>query len=367
VAAGSSSPQGERWFELDLLRALAILAVIFIHSSAWVVPTTAPAYTGLIAALVGLSRFSVPAFVLASGLVLYRRYGDGVPAGRFLRRRWSRVVAPWLCWAPVLGALHYARGDFESLDDARAWLLHGGGLYFLVLIAQLYLLFLVVAHLRIGRRGLLVLAALAVAVQLGLGSWRTYGALPRQGPLAWLWTRLAYEEAPFYVGYFALGCLAGAEWESIRGWWRCWPAALAAALVSMALFVAESFTVAPGAARHETNVFIWPATLPLTTSVALLVLWSAHVLRHHAAWSIPVGSWLGRRSLGLYIVHPLALRLLGPHLGWLPDWPTILLLVSGSLALAALAVAALRSTPWTAASIGERPRAGRLSLLGQAR
>ncbi len=129
----------------------------------------------------------------------------------------------------------------------------------------------------------------------------------------------------------------------------------------------ESLTVAPGATAHEANVFIRPATLPLATSVALFVLRSVPAPWRRAAWSIPVGSWLGRRSRGRHILHPTALRLLGPHLGWLPDWPTILLLLSGSLALAALAVAALRSTRWTAISIDESPRAGRLSLLGQAR
>src|SRR5262249_5849908 len=132
--------------EIDLVRVVALLAVVAIHVGAWVVWSTTPPSADPTAALVGVARFSVPTFVVLSGLVLYRGHGGRrrLPLS-FIRRRLSRVVVPWLCWAPVFIVAALAEGKLDADVGAvlRNLVLGPGHLYFLVLIAQLYVVMLV--------------------------------------------------------------------------------------------------------------------------------------------------------------------------------------------------------------------------------
>ncbi|MGH7904700.1 MAG: acyltransferase, partial [Candidatus Dormibacteraceae bacterium] len=347
----------ERLDELDGLRAIALLAVVLLHSLAWIVTSTVPAYEGIPAALLDLSRFCVPAFVFASGLVLYWSHGAGVEPRSFLARRWSRVALPWLIWTPVFALLGLYFGAFPGgWWNFAAWVAYGAGhLYFLILIAQLYVVYLFIPAP--GPR-LVVFTAAALALQLGLGFYRTY--LPQlQGPLNWPGSQLALEEAPFYVGYFAAGCLAAAHWRRLVGLSRYWPAALAVALLSTGAFLAESLTVSTASWRHGTYTFLWPAEIPLTLSISLAVLWMARTFQGSLGRAWPAVAWVSRHSLGLYIVHPVFMNLLGPHLGGIGPVPRVATLFVFSLVCAALTVVGLTRHRWTALSIGEAVRSRR--------
>ena len=74
-----------------------------------------------------------------------------------------------------------AHGEVRpNVKDLTVWVAFGPGhLYFLLLIAQLYLLLLVLPR---SRRGLILFAAAALALQLGLGVYHTYGPLA-PGPM----------------------------------------------------------------------------------------------------------------------------------------------------------------------------------------
>jgi surface polysaccharide O-acyltransferase-like enzyme len=217
--------------EIDLLRAIALVAVAFIHTSAWIDGADAPATSGALPAATAFARFSVPAFIFCSGLVLYRAYGRPDEPGRFLRRRWLRTLLPWVAWIPVVAITDIANGKVQTNGpDLRVWLAYGPGhLYFLFLVAQLYLLLLVMPR---SRRGLVVFTAIALVVQLALDVLHTYGP-PAPGVWAWPLTYLPQMEAPFWAGYFCLGCLVGAEygrrsgsrWRPWRRCWCCWRAA----------------------------------------------------------------------------------------------------------------------------------------------
>src|SRR5437764_1072330 len=107
----TSRPLADRRLpELDLLRAAALLAVVFIHAASWNPGADAPARQGPYAAAMLLARFCVPAFVLASGFALHRAYGRPVEAGRFLRRRALRTLVPWLAWVPVYAVVDLSFG-----------------------------------------------------------------------------------------------------------------------------------------------------------------------------------------------------------------------------------------------------------------
>ena len=68
--------------EIDLLRAVSLIAVAFIHTSAWFVAADVPATSGALPAAALFARFCVPAFIFCSGLALYRAYGRPAEPGR---------------------------------------------------------------------------------------------------------------------------------------------------------------------------------------------------------------------------------------------------------------------------------------------
>lgn len=344
--------------ELDLLRACALLAVVLIHSGGWIVGGAAAPLDGQVQALVAVARFCVPTFVLMSGLVLYRTHG-GRPRepSRFLRSRWRRVLVPWLFWVPVFFLVRLASG--HPLTDASgflAWLALGPGhLYFLLLIAQLYLVMLLIPR----RRRLLVgFTAVALALQLGLGWLHTY-RFAGGGPWAWPLIYAAHLEAPFWVGYFTLGCLLGAEYERLRRLARFWWVALALAGGGVLLMLEVSRLVPVRAYSQGTYSYLWPSMLPMTLGVtgAVLAFGRRFRSRLNAVW--PAVRGLSHHSLGIYAFHVVIVTAVGAATAGILAPLRYLILVVASLALAYPVVGALARTRLGALAVGEPgPQAG---------
>jgi surface polysaccharide O-acyltransferase-like enzyme len=337
---------------VDLVRVVALLGVAGIHAAAWMVPAGASPTGGPVAAFATVARFSVPSFVFLSGLVLYRSSCRPADRGRFLRRRWSRVLLPWLLWIPVFLAVDVWQGQVSTqAEQVGDWLASGPGLlYFLFAIAQLYLLLLILPR---SRKWLLAFALAALALQLGLGLLHTYRP-PEDGPLAWPLTWMAQDEAPFWAGYFCLGCLAGAEFERLRLLRKYWPAAVAATAGSGALLFWQASTVPAGTWTQGLYVFFWPALLPFTLSLTTALIWAGHwaygLLR--PVWSAIQS--VSQHSLGIYLLQSLVLGFLGPitsGLGWPARLPVLTLV---SVGLAWGIVVLMTRTWWGSIWVGER-------------
>jgi surface polysaccharide O-acyltransferase-like enzyme len=257
-----------------------------------------------------------------------------------------------VAWIPVLAVNDFVNGGLQpDAPDLRVWLAFGPGhLYFLFLVAQLYLLLLVMPQ---SRRGLVAFTSLAVAVQVALGALHTYGP-PASGVWAWPFTYLPQMEAPFWAGYCCLGCLAGAEYERLRSRSHLWPLGLALAPLAALLILAESRLVPADSWRHGLYSFLWPSMLPATLVVAVLLLWGGRVLAGRAGelWA-PVAA-LSRHSLGVYLLQVPVLYVLGNETrsGW-PAGPRFLLLFVGSVAVSYLVVALLTRHRLGALSVGE--------------
>lgn len=348
--------------EIDLVRVAALLAVISIHVGAWVVWSTTPPSADPTAALVGLARFSVPAFVVLSGLVVYRgNLGRPRWPLAFIQRRLSRVLLPWLCWAPVCVAAALVEGKLDPDVGAvlRNLVLGPGHLYFLVLIAQLYLFMLVAPR---PGRPLLMFTIAALGLQLAFEVARTvYPAAP--GPAGWVWTDAAPELAPFWIGYFALGWMAGSEYDRLRRLQRFWPLALAVAGLAAAGFLASSLLVPSGGPRQGINVFFWPSLDPLAVALTLALVWAGSALRQRFEPLWPAIRALSRHSLGIYIAHVLLLPAYGEATWSVPALARIPLLIVLSLTSSYAVVAMLSRTRLGAAAVGEaRPTPARLRL-----
>lgn len=330
----------QRLDELDVLRALAAVAVVAIHVTAPVLARPpGPRVSFWVAAVINQwARFSIPAFVFISGLALFYSYGNRpVRPLDFWRRRLGTIGLPYLFWSAFYLLLVTWAGGLSltgfPLRLGRA-LLQGNAmyqLYFVVLILQFYLLFPFLRPLA-GSRLLPYLTAGALVFQYWLMA--RAGALTGgwAGAPTWVQALLPWQDRlfPWWLGYFALGAWLGANLAAFKRFsarWG-WPL-LALSLVTAAALVAEfarrlaepGVTAAWAASGFRPLAYIYA----LVTSVAYVAV-GLGLLRVRRLR--PVLLELARYSFGIYLVHPLVLlvwqRLLG-HFR-VPAGPTVLLL-----------------------------------------
>ncbi len=133
---------------LDLLRVAAIFLVLWQHASEYyyIGPNLSVIYEncGLLAWLNSLSRICVPLFVMISGYFLLPMKTD---TPTFFRRRFSRIMFPWLFWC-VAYAVYFVitRGDSVGTFLGNIcriplnWGVEVGHLWFVYMLAGIYLL-----------------------------------------------------------------------------------------------------------------------------------------------------------------------------------------------------------------------------------
>ncbi len=342
----------------DALRALATVLVIVIHTSHW--PTNAAVFDDLDL----LSRLAVPAFMMLTGILLSYQYGgEPVRPGAFLKRRFARSLLPWLFWAPVYCATGWliTENVGHSAGDVGTFFSYGAGhLWFLLLIPQMYLLYLVWP-----RRRLWLWAVIALAVQTALSVYRLYGPMP-VAALEQLTLWHGFQLLPFWVGYFAVGLAAGRELAT-RGaphgvHWRVIVTATVATVVSGLLLIAVTYNGAPhGDFQQGTGGFLLPQEPLFVVSVATLVLFAHPALVSRGRQPSAITRWLSENSLGVYILHPIIIYEIARHLTGLLyvalplSFIGFLILTVGGLFGATLFAIVLSMTP-LAATLGVRRR-----------
>lgn len=141
----------EKLTYIELLRGMAILAVVAIHSTSSAVVNLSmdsllyPVYHIVNAA----SHFAVPAFLFLSALLLVYHYDDDTQQNwlTFYRKRLQTIVVPYLLWSLFYSAAVMITQHL-SLEDGLLRFVRGlpfgssyPHLYFIVIIGQFYLLF----------------------------------------------------------------------------------------------------------------------------------------------------------------------------------------------------------------------------------
>lgn len=355
-ATSSSEPGRSRLPGADALRAVALLGVLAVHSSAW--GPRVPFH-----AIDQIARFCVPAFVVVTGTVLAYRY-TGRPLGAgFARRRAARTLLPWLAWVPVYIAFDVATGAFGQYHESLGtFLTEGAGhLWFLLLIPQFYLLFAVWP-----RRHRWTIAGAALVLQTALCLARIYVAFP--GWESQLMLQYASELFPFWIGYFAVGVAVGdamrhpgALRRALNVWrWRLACVFAAATAVSGYLLLTFHYpsAVSGTAFLTGTGSFLNPALPPFVFALAALTATSLAPAMRASRSIAQTISVLSEDSLGIYIVHPILLFLIASYLVGdrmslggaeaLAAWVVMLL---ATLAGSTIVVRLLRATP-AAATLG---------------
>ena len=317
-----------RLYELELVRAFAILAVLLIHGTAdgTLDPPEGPPPGSrsrvVYIAVNELSNFAVPVFFMISGLVLFYRYFDTWKTGdalSFYRKRLQYILIPYAIWS-----LFY-HWFYRWLDQPGAVLFHphefigelirgdaGYHLYFIVIIVQFYAIFPILMALAkkfdAFARNLAVFGIathIAVfAIDIGVA------AIPNL-------SRLCLK----YFSMFCIGGYIGIRYDAFMNWLKrhiWWVAMLATAL---GFTLTLTFELAPYGVSFGRTVY-----LLLLFSYSALIGWTLiyagkTLLENAPRLSAALLSF-GSASFGIYFIHP----------GLLSYWKTLVHAEAGSLA-----------------------------------
>jgi peptidoglycan/LPS O-acetylase OafA/YrhL len=299
---------------LAWLGAVSIVAVVINHAVQWgftlmhwsggpALDTDLPPlmYYTLIS-LERLATFCVPAFLCISGFFLaFAARGPGAEIGRrVLQPRLVDLAVPYLIWSLVLFAIDAAWGVVFTPQQYLWKLLHGGALgpyFFVLVLAQLYLLSPWLLRALTARPRATLGAALALQVVVGLIVYS--GVL---GTSRALW----YLALP-WVGFFILGMAASLRLDALKAMLaRQRRIVFAVALVLAVLAIVEAdlgYRLTGGTAWRDTP-FTWIGSLYSLAVSAAVLAGEGRLPFARAA------QYLSTRTYGVYLTHALVLTVL---------------------------------------------------------
>ncbi|HSW89300.1 MAG TPA: acyltransferase [Patescibacteria group bacterium] len=211
-----------------ILKGIAILGVIFLHTLSSVHNLYATIYTGNFWLVVAdqAARFCVPLFIALSGYALMSKYADKLTLSSFFWRRVMRLLPLYILWTVVLSV---AIGHTLHFDLLNKLLLGYGDyqLYFVPMIIQLYLLFPILRFGMLKNKNLFLICLLIVQLvtlflyspfMAGAGGWIAALRNNYQYLFSFSWIfyfglgmRLSLEKGmpKFHIGFFGLKTLVG--------------------------------------------------------------------------------------------------------------------------------------------------------------
>jgi len=351
---------GAHLWQVDILRLLTFAAVIGVHT---IGNTGIALTTGANGTLMLLQFGREVFFTLTAFVLVYAALRRPVSARPFWRKRFTLVLIPYLTWSVIYEAVRDPTSHGWSWSHFGYDLVTGTAeyhLYFLLVTMQLYLVFPLLWKFvrRTADRAVPILAAVAV-VNLAWLAVLQYG--PAGSPtMTWFYTR-AYELLPTYSMYVLAGAYAAVHYDRIHAFVerqqrRLLVIAGVSALAAIGAYVAQL----PIMPNYQAGSVLQPAMIASCVAAVIVI----YLIGHRWASGprrgmrlVAVGSEI---SFGVYLAHPLVLKLLTDHgfgggEAWLPG-PLIALLAYLLTAVGAIAIAyTVRRTP-LALPLGGRPR-----------
>lgn len=326
----------ERIPELDILRGLAFLAVVFQHSLGYYSqsPDIRPAEAAVLGMILHFTKLAVPAFVFVTGATLFYNYYHRLNYPSFIKKRALDILVPYLVWTCIY-EIH-----FNGLPNiSSAWLKEFGKtvisgsevyhLWFVVMIFQFYLIYPLLLQSFKKVRGMLTSGSrLVSAVVLLAGGyawlmWVSYSYIPQENlqlPSS-LWQALFIDYRDrnflFFIFYFFMGGLAGAgiiKWRRFVRRSVSWNSFLFAALY---VWIGYELLAAGLGGRIDFNLStpLKPSMFLYTVSEILLVYGLAMTISGRTSYLNRFLSFTGKYSYGAYLSHALALKYAVSELG----------------------------------------------------
>ncbi|MDQ0196662.1 acyltransferase [Paenibacillus wynnii] len=317
--------QKERIPQLDIFRAVAILAVLAIHATSRTLSEMLD--TSLFHPFLFINKFSqfaVPSFVFLSGFVLFYNYIDrplnGRMLGKFYGKRLLYIIVPYVVFSLLYFILKMYAGNTwnlpaeEQINKLGKYLLKGTAythLYYVILIFQFYVLFpLFLWCMQKSRRVAAWAPLIGLLMQWGFVLLNRY--MTRNG----YWELSKGSLAITYFSYFLLGAAIAIYYSSLKKWlipsregWRSgkgiawvslWAAWVAAGIVHVELWF-SSYTKGT-----VINSLWYEAFSNLHALLSCLVLMQLSFLLYgwgHSRLAVLLSS-IGACSFGIYLLHP---------------------------------------------------------------
>lgn len=148
VSRNEVRPLKQHIKEIDLIRGLACLAVIFVHLTASPINELTPGSPAMLL-LLFLNRalkFTTPVLIFVSGFLLMHAYEQEVFRNKtFLKGRLKKLFWPYVTWSIIYGAsfAYFKIMPFDPIDFIKRLLLADMNyhMYFVAVIFQCYLAF----------------------------------------------------------------------------------------------------------------------------------------------------------------------------------------------------------------------------------
>jgi peptidoglycan/LPS O-acetylase OafA/YrhL len=351
---------------LELFRGIAILAVLAIHTTSGTVASmqSQTSLYRLYQVVNAASHFAVPSFLFLSALVLFYHY-DGRGKQNWLsfyRKRFMTIVIPYLLWSLLYSLIVVHYKQHGTLSDAllRVWkgLLVGGSyahLYFIIIIAQFYILFplfLKLVQIRLIRNNLVLIGALTQAAFYFMNYY--YIHMNKIGTFA-----------GSYLLFFFLGAHAAFKLKSDAAANGAGRSLGIYAAFAIACFVYVEQMWLQRANPHwieQPWLSIVNFVSDYTYSAICCYMLLDFCSRMEASRFITTGKWLlaiGTYSFGIYFIHPLFLLawrelvMINGHFAY-----HILTAIGGltALLLSGLITAALQHSPFGVYLVGKREK-----------
>ena len=231
----SSAASSTRFAYIDALKILSMYAVVLLHTSAMgTYDVQGSSWHGFIL-LNAATRFAVPLFVMCSGAMLLQPASSAEHPLHFLRRRFLRVLLPFLVWSLAYEAQAIYLGAAKDLAAILLDFLYLTVRYHLWFVYMILALYLLTPLLRSA------LAALKTReLHYGMMIWLFFSLLVSVEYLttADYWHTGTIFFFPEFVGYFIAGWIlhTGRLMEK-RISWLALPASVAAIIATAAYLV----------------------------------------------------------------------------------------------------------------------------------
>lgn len=168
--------KNKRLLELDYIRVIACFSVIIVHISAIGITSYLPDSLHLkITTLINRGfKYTTPVFLFLSGITSFYSYRNGgFKYTSFLKKRMPKILIPYIAWNVVYYCLFISLGKYNFDSKMFLYKLITGTmnyhLYFIVILAQMYLLTPIFNYVfnKFNRKSILAVTALITIISVG--------------------------------------------------------------------------------------------------------------------------------------------------------------------------------------------------------
>ncbi|MEK8126966.1 acyltransferase family protein [Paenibacillus filicis] len=207
--------------EIFLLRSLACLAIVFLHSITFSQYDSLNLPTKMadgLEALQMLLMFGTPMFVFISEFLISYSYPNRLPSG-FFSKRLKLIAAPFFSMA-LIYALLFALANYQGqtlhaflVQSARNLFLGDFHGYFILIIFQFYVLHALFQAFRIDRFSAKMVIPIALVINIAyLGIYNFVAPLF----IEYYWKRLVPLAFPAWLAYFTVAYYCGRNYEKFK-------------------------------------------------------------------------------------------------------------------------------------------------------